>query len=366
MIAAARHGMLAFRPRTCSTIGRIAVGALSPIVRPWLFVLLLVTVLLSAAGGRAGELPAVGEVHRSTLFVFGKPVPLPPGDWTVIGQGYGPVTGPSPGAYGVIGGVMLVQHHDGIVDGIVLAHANLLPVEAGWGPAGECRRLDAVYATGVRTRARNLSCGYVLILPATDRAVARLPAWTSGRIEATRRGWRLPGALALAGIRAGDRRDVVDVRYAWAAEAAPGPDAKPRVQRASASLVPPPLRLRASALAPWVVRALAELEGRIDDPLAATTDLPLPGTISRGSDLPAGASRWQRRLGIAMTNRLIHASLSVGAGLVVTGSAYTAAVLGAWQTVAGGVGGHVVELGWEWEAPRPAMEFGADPAAPTG
>lgn len=329
------------------------------------FVAWLFACLLAAGGGRAGELPAVGEVHRSTVFVLGKPVPLPPGDWTVIGQGYGPVAGPSPGAYGAIGGVVLAQQRDGLVDGLVIAHANLLPVEGGWGPAAECRRLDAVYATGVAARGPNVACGYVLVLPARDVSIARLPAWGAGRAEALRRGWRIPGALALAGLRVGDRRDVVDVRYAWAATAAP--TAVPRLERASlVEAAAEPARIRASALASWMLRALAELRSRIEDPLAPIADLPPLGAAARIAGPPPGASRWHRRVGSLLANRVVHAALAAGAGLVVTGSAYTAGLVAALQTAVGGTLGKMVEFGWEWEAPRPPMQFGLDPRTPTG
>lgn len=332
-----------------------------------LFVAALFAVLAGVGSGRATDLPAMGAMHRSTVFVFGKPVPLPPGDWMVVGQGFGPVVGPSPGAYGAIGGVVLARQSGGSIDGLVLAHANLLPVEGGWGPAAECRRLDAHFATGVRTQARNLACAYVLLVPSGDHALTRLPAWSAARTEAVRRGWRVPGALAVAGLRVGDRRDVVDVRYAWAVEAPPDPTRRSSVQRAAVDLAPaPPLRLPASALVPWTLHALSELEARMADPLAQTNDLPLPGTVVRAAARPDGASRWERRVGMAVTNRFLQASLAMGAGLVVTGNPYTAGLLAAFQTVAGGVGSHLVDLGWDWETPRPAMEFGTAPAAPTG
>ena len=320
---------------------------------------------LSGNVGQASDLPAAGEVHRSTMPLLGKPVPLPPGDWIVLGQGYGPVSGPSPGSYGAIGGVMLAQQRNGIVESVILAHSNVLPVEAGWGPAGDCRNIGALYATGVRTRARNLACAYVVITPTSGATLSQLPAWASGRAEAARRGWQLPGAMAVAGVRAGDRRDVVDVRYAWAAEAAPAHDRRTDIHRAAAGTAAP-LRLRARVLAPWVVRTMTEIENRIEDPLAPMADLPWPGAITRASEAPPGTSRWQRRLGQAVSNRAIQASLAAAVGFVVTGNPYAAGAIAAWHTLSDGVGGHLVEFGWEWEGARPAMDFVADATLPAG
>ncbi len=317
---------------------------------------------LLAASGKAGELPRDGEAYRSTLPLLGKPIPLPPGEWTVVGQGYGSVAGPSPGAYGAIGGVMLIQVRGGIVEGLVLAHANTLPVASGWGPASECLNVDALYATGVRTQARNLSCAYVEVSPASGPTLTMMPAWAAGHAEIIRRGWALPGALAVAGARVGDRRDVVDVRYAWAAEQ---PARRMPVHRASTA-EPPMLRLRARMLAPWIVRAMQEIEDRIYDPLGPTADLPWPGSVAQGAEAPAGASRWQRRLAQAASSRIVQASLAMGAGMVVTGSAYVAGILTVWQGVADGVGEHLVDMGWDWEVARPPMDFVAGVALPAG
>lgn len=341
----------------------VELGWVDPIVARGGICAAVLGMVLSAGGGWADELPAPGETHRFSLVLLGRSVPLPPGEWTVVGQGYGQVEGPSPGPYGAIGGVMLVQQRAGLVEAMVLAHANMLPVDAGWGPAAECRTAAAVYATGVRMRARNLACAYVVMSPPSGPAVARLPAWAAGRAEALRRGWRLPGALAIAGVRAADRRDAVDVRYIWAAEPRNGD--KPHVLPAAAG-DPPRLRLRARALAPWVVRAMTELDRRIEDPLAPTARLPWPEAIGPTAEAPAGAGRWERRLGRAMTNRLIRASLSFGAGVIVTGSVYTAGILSAWRNLVDGAGGHVVNFGWEWEPPRPPMDFVADAARTAG
>ncbi|BBK31587.1 hypothetical protein EDC65_0391 [Stella humosa] len=333
---------------------------MSPILKRGAFAASMLLAMLPATSGSAGELPAVGEVHRATLVLLGRSVPLPPGDWTVIGQGHGPVAGPSPGAYGAIGGVMLVQQRGGIVEGIVLAHANLLPVENGWGPASECNRVGAVYATGVRQRARNLACAYVVMSPASGGTVAHLPAWASGRAEASRRAWQIPGALAIAGVRVSDRRDAVDVRYVWPAASTPERATQPMVQRAATATEPGSMRLRARALAPWVGRALDEIEGRLEDPLGPTATLSWPGAPPPAADPPAGTSRWQRRLGQAVTSRGIQASLTMGVGFIVTGNVYTAGLLAAWHSLTDGVGSHLVEFGWEWEGARPAMDFVAD------
>lgn len=320
----------------------------------------------------AADLPALGAGHRSTVFVYGKPVPLPPGEWTVVGRGHGPVVGAAPGPYGAIGGIVLVQQQNGLVEGIVVAHANRLPVDNGWGPPAGCRDPDAVYATGVRTRARNLACGYLVFLPAGHRSITRLPAWNAARNEALRRGWRIPGALAVAGLRVGDRRDVVDIRYAWAAtqQAAPRPPAQ--FERAAqfhrAALVsaePPALRIAADAMVPWLLRALDEVEGRIADPLAATSDLPPPGAASRSALQVPGTTRWHRRLGMAASEGAIQVTLAAGAGLIVAGNAYTAVLLGALQTLVGGLGAQALDLAWDLEPPRPTMEFGIAPSRPS-
>jgi hypothetical protein len=69
---------------------------------------------LAALPDAAAEtmLPPVGATARGRIELFGKRIPLPPGEWRVAAGSFGYVTGEDHGPYGTIGNVLLIRSTD--------------------------------------------------------------------------------------------------------------------------------------------------------------------------------------------------------------------------------------------------------------
>ncbi len=172
--------------------------------------LALVAVLLFCGPAYAAQ---SGDQHSGRFEVLGRQVPLPEGDWTVLGHGTNTLTSGDPGAYGTIDNVILARQSDGRIDGLVEINANRLPVSGGWGTAGDCSRDDslarvAFYKTPVD--------GFCLFVVPTELGAASAPgpqAWSSV-VPALHATPRPPSPVWLTvGFRVSDRLDVLDVRY---------------------------------------------------------------------------------------------------------------------------------------------------------
>lgn len=300
---------------------------------------LLLAGLARSAG--AAPPPAVGAVLQDRLVLLGRVVPLPPGDWIVLGHGYGRVEGPSPGPYGALLGVMLAHRQGERIDAMVLAAANLLPVEGGWGPPPQCGDGAMAFASAIKIQARNLSCAFVA---AEEPAAAldRLPAWQAGAAEAARRGWALPARPLVAGMRAGDRHDVVDVRYVFAPGALADGD-------------------RLAALAPWSEAVQRRLEAGLQAPPPPGDPLPWPVVLPAVADEP---SIWRLSFYKTVTNRVLQSSLTYATGFLVTGDPYTSAALTFWQAATHTAIYFGNELFWEWPTKPPALAFVAAEGRP--
>jgi hypothetical protein len=305
----------------------------------------LVALAWLAGSGLAAELPEVGSILQDRLQLAGRAVPLPPGEWIVLGRGFGRVEGPSPGPYGALLGVMLAHRQDSRIDAVVLAATNALPVEQGWGPAPECGAAEMAFASEIKQQARNLSCAFVPPSGLAPAALGGLPAWQSGAAEAERRGWPLPESLLVAGMRASDRHDVIEVRYGFA----PG------------SLRGDPL----AALAPWTEAAERRLAAGMLALPGPAGPLPWPAPRPDAATVPAEElSVWRISLYKMLTNRVVQSSITYGLGLLITGDLYASAVMTFWQGVTHSLVYLGNELFWEWPSPPPALAFVAAEGRP--
>lgn len=177
--------------------------------------LVLLAVLFQAPPAAAQEL-AVGQVHHGPLVWAGKQIPLPAGAWLLAGLGAGePPTG-APGPVGAVGSAVLLAEAEGRVTGFVLAYTNLVPGDGGWGAADDCARDDLHLAERIYDTPLFRSCAWVGHALGNDGGD---PAWVAARGLIERRGWRLPAAWLVAGLRLSDPRDVVEVRYYFNPEA---------------------------------------------------------------------------------------------------------------------------------------------------
>jgi len=317
----------------------------------------LALMALSAGAVRAEAGPAVGEVAQGAVSLHGRAVPLPPGEWTVVGRGYGRIAGESPGAYGTILGMVLAQAPAGLVEGLVLVATNALPVQEGWGPPAECGNAALLYATDIRVQNRSLSCGHARVMPAPGLALGQAPAWPAARAEMERRGWRLPSEIILAGVRVGDRRDVLDVRYGFKTPGPLAPDGRDAVADDVRN------KLLHTLMQAWTDGTRGRVEAALTlssaeikplDPPWNTAPEPGPGSKEM--------SVWELSLYKLTTNRIMQTGISFGIGMLLTASPYTSGVLALWQSITHAAVYYGNELAWEWPRTPGTMDFVAQEA----
>lgn len=165
---------------------------------------------MTSVSAQAVEL---GDRVTGQLDMLARQVPLPDGEWTVLGRGTNTLVSGEPGAYGTIENVILGRRSEGRIDGLVEINMNRLPVSDGWGTANDCTREDnlaraAFYKTAVD--------GFCLFIVSTELGTAEAPgpeAWKTAQ-PALHDSPAPPSPVWLTvGFRASDRRDVLDVRY---------------------------------------------------------------------------------------------------------------------------------------------------------
>jgi uncharacterized membrane protein len=308
----------------------------------------------SASAG-AQELPQAGEPATGTIRVLGKTVSLPPGPWVVAGAGFGGIAGHAPPGFGAIGSVLLVRPAQLEADGFVLIHTNLLPVREGWGQPTACSARDSLFRNGAEPRDGHMSCGYV-------RAVTDLDPWLLGMpaVDAARRSGlieRLPRAALVAGMRVGDRRDMIDIGYGFRAPAATGPGGWTRetmgFDARRAEIV--------GQLSAWMELARALAAARLRSEAVDPPPLPQPwtATTAQGAedDLPA----WRLGLYKLLTYRVMSSAESFILAYVVTGNAYTSVVYTFWQGITHSLVFYANEMAWEWPRTLPIADIVAMP-----
>src|SRR5260221_14559982 len=100
---------------------------------------LLALLLIAGATGRAAaDDAAIGTVFHDVMSLIGRQVPLPAGDWTLVGRSFEAVPSLGSDAYGAIQSVVLFKIEHGMVAAFIIVDRNLIPVEEGWGTASEC------------------------------------------------------------------------------------------------------------------------------------------------------------------------------------------------------------------------------------
>ena len=260
---------------------------------------------------------------RGTLSVQGRQVPLPEGGWVQAGS--------ASAADGVVS-VALLQLRDGAVEAGVLVQASPLGIAPGWGDDPACTRTDLPFARIHYRSDHDGSCAYVTQVgqPASGEAVDA--AWHSAMRTAAAQGWTLPPAWRIVVVRVTAPVSGVQVRYAFARDAAGEPSA--------------------AALVAWAPAAWEQVERGLHNqldphrplpPLASPGPAPswgLPPPGSGGLELPQPV--WK-----TISFRVISTTFDFTANLIALGEIATAAALstvpiliGPWIYL-----GH--ELAWE-------------------
>ena len=187
-------------------IARFALGAL----------LLGTAAMTASAQGLGSDDFKVDQRLSGVLTIAGKQVPLPTGDWRVVG--YRKMTIETGlinyGAYGVIHNLVLFKTSGGTVDALLDLNVNALPVNDGWGISKDCERQDFYAAIARYKSGWDASC---LFLHHTQTAAndKTSRAWNDAVTYARDKRLTLPQSWVTAGFRVATRSDVVDARFSF-------------------------------------------------------------------------------------------------------------------------------------------------------
>jgi hypothetical protein len=206
-----------------------------------------------------------GATFTGSVGVAGKQVALPEGTWTLAGRGFAQVPELDADPYGAIETVILFRLAGSVIDAFVAASRNRVPVEEGWGTAGECLAEDVEMSVILNYDAAGTHtfCGFVgevrnVITPASPTAWKAAAAYGMARDLTPAAEW------LMAGYRLSDRFDVLDVRYHFN----------------------PALRTDAEGdLTPWLNRMREPVRIGFNNGLEGIAPMPMPWT--EGAELPS-------------------------------------------------------------------------------
>lgn len=238
---------------------------------------LLVLALLVPGLVRAAPVP--GQAVADRLAIAGKQIPLPAGEWQVVGYARDPIAD-RPATDGAIESVALFQWRGPAVAAFVMVHVNERPAAGGWGLSGDCTRADIHLAILHYATTIDGACSFINHV-VSDAPAGASSAWTAARARAAAQGWVLPPTWVMAGFRITDRRDVVDVRYhfnpsLWNIAAAPAASWRDN-DWAPARVAADPARAAAAAgLVRWIAGTGPAVEAGLRNRLPWPVALPWP------------------------------------------------------------------------------------------
>lgn len=282
----------------------------------------------AAAAARAEPVLRPGDaVNGPYLSIEGVQVPLPAGPWTMAGLS----------ERDELTSAALLRVEEGPASGAVLVQVSSRRVVGTWGLASACYRDDLPY---VQTRAasdHDGSCAWVArVRTGPDASSAGGPdsvdpAWEAARRMAAERGWGLPAAWTLTGIRVSQPQASVQVRYALPQVPGPGQ----------------PAALWAWTAPTWdaVERGLHNLLDPAAGPLPSplTAGLPLVGKHADTDGFSLSRAIWK-----TITFRVIGTTIDFTTNMVATGSIATSLALSSLPLLIGPwiYFGH--EIAWQY------------------
>ena len=168
--------------------------------------------LCAAPWSPAPAAAPIGTVYSTTFDLAGRQVPLPQGDWVLVGDGFEILPSVRGGAGDAVESVVLFRVEGEAVPAFVIAHRNRIGVDNGWGVASDCDRTDIHAAVTYDAAAAHGFCGFVNhVVTAVDGRSAT--SWKQAVAYAQAHRLALPPTWLMAGFRLSDPTDVVDVRY---------------------------------------------------------------------------------------------------------------------------------------------------------
>jgi uncharacterized membrane protein len=144
--------------------------------------------------------------------IGGKMVPLPAGEWRLVAELATPAT--ESAALVAVQGAVLVRRDAGEVTAVVVVHANTEPLARSLPAPPECRRGDIYLAQMLYETKTDGACLWANYMLGGSPAEGADPVW---RKAAALLGGPLPSTWLVAGFWIGDRQDVLEVRYHFAA-----------------------------------------------------------------------------------------------------------------------------------------------------
>jgi hypothetical protein len=174
----------------------------------------VVLVLLCGAAGwpALAAVAPIGTAFSAVIDLEGKQIPLPQGEWVLVGDGFEIVPSVLGGAGDAVESVVLFRVEGKAVTAFIIAHRNTVGVDKGWGVASDCDRQD-IHAAVTYDEADNHGlCGFVnhVVTASDDRSAE---SWKQAVAYAQARDLTLAPTWLMAGFRLSDAGDVVDVRY---------------------------------------------------------------------------------------------------------------------------------------------------------
>ena len=293
----------------------------------------------------AAMLPDTGHIVSGRIALFGKQIPLPPGEWRVVTTSFGHVTGAAPGPYGTIGGLLLVRPAEDPEHSFLLIRTNALPVRAGWGQPTECISDYTLFESEAEPRDLVNACSFVAVARA-GRMVALIGDPSAAEF--------LPPWALVAGFRASDRADVIDVRYGIVPSAH-----TPAAWFGSREALDAPHRALIMQLGKWAQQARQASFAALRDPAdqvppAPPVVLTAPGEVAiKSEDITS------LRLGLykLATYRGPVTAWNWALASTLAGNIYVGAVIAGWQSITHSAIYFGNEMAWEWPSSVSAMTF---------
>lgn len=153
---------------------------------------------------------AVGDKAQTPLVLGDKQIPLPEGEWVLVGQGPQAFEMPELGAFGTIQTTLLAKLVGKHLVALAEINTNTIPVTDGWGRTAACKKGDQFLLITRYKTGWDLACFF--IIPTPLETASGPGAWQEAKDNLNKAGVALPKTALTVGFRTSDRQDIVDLR----------------------------------------------------------------------------------------------------------------------------------------------------------
>lgn len=289
------------------------------------------------------------EQHYSNLIeIFGHQIPLPNGEWILVGIGTDPI--PSTRPHGVIATLILFQLENNSVIAFTLIHTNAIAIDGGWGLSQDCQRKDLPFTKIYEDSEQHAFCVSIRsLITNVQPNINDLSAWKNAVKLARHRNWRIPIRWREVGFRISDWHDILDIRYAFKAQKLISQIAKPKLESTPEAI----LIKWIDDLSPLVY--LGFKRSLIDYPTPAMPGTPIAPVFNQltttSTDTKSLSSGIFSLIKI-VTNRIINISTSLGITYLFVGDIYLATGLQVVSSTFHSGVNYIEELLWNVYGPQ--------------